>query len=101
MLLLGDMENVTCDVMKICLKGRIRGEVRKETLKKDGFRRIFITSQMAFSYLLEPTSPVCELERNEEKNIKISRNKIITFVNLIYHRFTRTLKKWYKNIFKF
>ena len=89
-----------CDVIKIRLKGRIRGEVGKETLKKR-FRRIFITLQMAFSYLLEPTSPVCELERNEEKNIKIRRNKIITFVNLIYHRFTRTLKKWYKNIFKF
>ena len=33
-----------------------------------------------------------EFERKDEKNIRMRRNKIITFVNLMYQRFTRTLK---------
>ena len=37
------------DVIKIRLKGGIGGEMDKVTLKKDGFRCIFMTSQMTLS----------------------------------------------------
>ena len=44
------MESIMCDVIKYVLKGRLRGEVGKETPKKEiDNRRIFMTSHMTLS----------------------------------------------------
>ena len=43
-------ESVMCDVIKIRIKGRMRGEVGKETPKKEiDNRRIFMTSHITLS----------------------------------------------------
>ncbi len=41
---MGDTVIVMCDVIKTCLKGMMRGKVEKE--KRDGLRRIIMTSRM-------------------------------------------------------
>ena len=43
------MQSVMCDVIKIGLKGRMRGELGKKTLKRDGFKHMFLTSHITLS----------------------------------------------------
>ena len=49
----GTAESVMCDVIKIRLKGRMRGDLVKETHKEEmGNRRILMTSHMTLSAIL-------------------------------------------------